>query len=215
MNYQLLIFDWDGTLIDSAARIVSSFQGAARELGFAIPSQSAIRNVIGLGLPEAISTAMPELEPEQVGLMQSSYSRHYVEEDSTPVALFDQVEEGLNSLSSKGYRLAIATGKNRRGLDRVLQDTGLTGLFEATRCADETRSKPDPLMLHELLQETSLDASQAVMIGDTIYDLDMARRAKIHGVAVHYGVHSAERLRAYDPVFESNNFSQLVNWLHK
>ncbi len=215
MKYNLLIFDWDGTLVDSAARIVSSFQGAARELGFAVPSDASVREVIGLGLPEAIARAMPDLSAEQIELMRSGYSDHYLYDNTTPVRLFDQVEEGLSRLVDSGYRLAVATGKSRRGLDRILDDTGLRSMFEVTRCADETCSKPDPQMLYEILEQTSVDASQALMIGDTEYDLEMARRANMSRVAVHYGVHDVDRLRACEPVFEMNHFGQLVDWLHK
>lgn len=213
MKYELLIFDWDGTLIDSAARIVSSFQNAARELGYRIPTDDAVRDIIGLGLPEAIAKVMPELDKDGIDRMRGGYSQQFLHEDQTPVNLFDQVEAGLEQLAQSGYRLAVATGKSRRGLDRVLADTGLGAFFEHTRCADETCSKPDPQMLHELLTVTGVPASRSLMIGDTEYDLEMAHRAGVPSVAVHYGVHSPERLKVWKPQLEIGHFSDLVNWL--
>lgn len=213
MTYKLIVFDWDGTLFDSAARIVSSFQGAARQLGVAEPTDDAVRNVIGLGLPEAIKTAMPYLKHEDLEPMRLAYAQHYVEIDQTPVSLFDQVETGLEKLLSEGFRLAVATGKSRRGLDRILSETGLACHFEVTRCADETLSKPHPLMLEQILSVTGLPAQSALMVGDTVYDLQMASRAAIDAVAVNYGVHSPARLQSAGPVHQVDSFSQFINWL--
>ena len=213
MKYKLLIFDWDGTLIDSQARIVSSFQGATRDLGLRVPSDESVRNIIGLGLPEAILQVMPECDAATRELIRQGYSRHYLELDKTPTALFDGAFDGLGQLKRQGYRLAVATGKSRRGLDRVLSDTGLVDHFELTRCADETASKPDPLMLHQILDETGLVADQVLMIGDTSYDLEMASRAGIDRVAMSYGVHEVADLHAFGPLQVFDHFNELVDWL--
>lgn len=213
MSYQLLIFDWDGTLIDSTGRIISSFQGAARELGMRIPPDEDVRNIIGLGLKEAIEQVMLELNNAEVDALAQAYSRHYVEVDETPTALFHAVEEGLEQLRSRGFRLAVATGKSRRGLDRVMQETGLGHLFEITRCADETRSKPHPLMLEEILAHTDVSVDAAIMIGDTDYDLNMATNAGMDALAVTYGAHQLSRLAQAQPTHKVDSFVEFIDWI--
>ncbi|NVK43668.1 MAG: HAD-IA family hydrolase [Oceanospirillaceae bacterium] len=211
--YKLLIFDWDGTVIDSAARIVSSVSRSALDLSFEPPTVDAIHNIIGLGLPEAILTLYPGLDSVSVDRMRERYAYHYLSADTTPATLFPGAKASLESLRNKGFRLAVATGKSRRGLDRVLSDTGLGSLFEITRCADETTSKPDPHMLHEILEGTGVSPDQALMIGDTEYDMEMGVRAGVPGVAVSYGAHHISRLRPYNPVLEINHFPELELWL--
>lgn len=213
MSYALVIFDWDGTLIDSTARIISSFQGAAGELGLRIPPNDDVKNIIGLGLTEAIEQVMPELDSPGIRELAQAYSRHYVEVDRTPTALFDRVEEGLEQLCSDGFRLAVATGKSRRGLDRVIKETGLAAYFAVTRCADETRSKPHPQMLNEILAHTGLAADSAVMVGDTDYDLNMATNAGMDGLAVTYGAHALARLDAARPTHRADSFVEAVEWI--
>ena len=213
MSYQLLIFDWDGTLIDSAARIVSSFQSGARELGHRVPSDEAVRNIIGLGLAEAIMEVMPELLPEEIDPMAKAYSRHYLEVDQTPTQLFHAVSDGLEQLRSQGFRLAVATGKSRVGLNRVLTETGLASMFELTRCADETRSKPHPMMLEQILAEAAVEAQAALMIGDTVYDMDMAANAGVDGLAVTYGVHEEARLKQSKPTHSVDSFVEFLDWI--
>lgn len=211
--YKLLIFDWDGTVIDSTARIVSSVQKAARDLSHPALSDDAVRNIIGLGLPEAIETLLPGIAAQANAELAQRYSHYYLHADDTPTALFDGVEETLTRLQAQGYRLAVATGKSRRGLERVMADTGLGHLFEITRCADETTSKPDPHMLNEILEQTGVSAQQALMIGDTEFDLEMGVRAGMNTVAVSYGAHHIERLRQYAPVLEIDAFPALESWL--
>lgn len=213
--YKLLIFDWDGTVIDSAARIVSSMQNAARDLAHPELADEAVRDIIGLGLPEAIEALIPGIEAQQNAALAQRYSHYYISADSTPTALFDGAEATLLRLRQQGYRLAVATGKSRRGLERVLEDTGLGYLFEISRCADETTSKPDPHMLHEILEQTGVAPEHALMIGDTEFDLEMGVRAGINTVAVSYGAHHIERLRKYDPVLEMHSFPDLESWLSK
>lgn len=213
MSYQLLIFDWDGTLIDSTGRIVSSFQSAAAELGMRVPPDEDVRNIIGLGLKEAIEEVMPELELAEVDALAQAYSRHYLEVDKTPTALFESVETGLNQLRQSGFRLAVATGKSRRGLDRVMSATGLGELFEITRCADEARSKPDPLMLHQILQSSGVSADTALMVGDTDYDVNMATNAGVTSVAVTYGAHDRARLDRAAPTHSVDSFVEFLDWI--
>lgn len=213
MSYELLVFDWDGTLIDSTARIISSFQGGARELGLRVPPHEDVKSIIGLGLKEAIVQVMPELNEADVDRLALVYSRHYVEVDKTPVALFDAVEEGLHELIGSGFRLAVATGKSRRGLDRALQESGLEHLFETTRCADETRSKPHPMMLNQILAQTGVSPRATVMIGDTDYDLNMARSAGVDALAVTYGAHPLERLQASEPTHQVDSFVEFMQWI--
>lgn len=213
--YKLLIFDWDGTLIDSQARIISSMQAAATELGHPPLHDDAVRNIIGLGLPEAIRELLPAIEDPALDMMRERYAHHFLEQNQIPTELYPGVESSLRSLHDKGYRLAVATGKSRRGLDRVLEQTGLGPLFELTRCADETRSKPDPLMLHEILEETGLASTEALMIGDTEYDLEMGRRAAMDRVAVSYGAHHLSRLQRFHPVLEVHHFPELETWLDR
>ncbi|MGB2220900.1 HAD-IA family hydrolase [Neptunomonas sp.] len=213
--YSLLIFDWDGTIIDSTGRIISSMQSAALEVGLDKPSEDTVREIIGLGLPEALQAMFPVITPRESDLMRERYAYHYIEGDSTPTALFPYVRETLENLRAKGYRLAVATGKNRRGLDRVLAQTELGHLFEITRCADETTSKPDPHMLHEILEQTGVAPEAAIMVGDTEFDMDMGRRAGVGRIAVSYGAHHIDRLYQYDPLLSMHHFNELEHWLTK
>ncbi|GGB92990.1 hydrolase [Marinobacterium zhoushanense] len=211
--FKLLIFDWDGTLIDSQARIIASMQAAADELGHQPLCSEAVRNIIGLGLPEAIRALIPEIEAAALEQMRERYAHHFLVQNETPTELYPGVTDTLSRLRDRGYRLAVATGKSRRGLDRALNDTGLTELFELTRCADETKSKPDPCMLIEILEETGLAAGDALMIGDTEYDLEMGYRIGMPTVAVSYGAHHLDRLRQHKPRTEIHQFPELENWL--
>ncbi len=211
--YSLLIFDWDGTVIDSTARIVSSMQSAARDLDLRHLQEHEAREIIGLGLPEAIQALYPGISSELLVPMRDRYVYHYMEGDTTPTSLFPGVQHTLESLHRKGYRLAVATGKSRHGLDRVLAETGLGWLFEITRCADETTSKPHPHMLEEILAESGVSTDSAVMIGDTEFDLKMGVHAGMDTIAVSYGAHHIDRLKQYNPVLEMHTFPDLEAWL--
>ncbi|MFW1678254.1 HAD-IA family hydrolase [Pontibacter sp. JAM-7] len=211
--YKLLIFDWDGTLIDSADRIIASMQAAARDCNVPVPDAEAVRNIIGLGLPEAIRLLIPGIDQVGVEEMRRQYGAHFLEIDQTPMILFPGVRESLERMHQKGVRMAVATGKSRRGLDRGYKQTGLGPLFETSRCADETTSKPDPHMLHEILEETGVAPHEALMIGDTEYDLEMGQRAGTGLVAVSYGAHPLHRLEPYKPVLKVDQFMQLEAWL--
>ena len=208
----LFIFDWDGTLLDSADRIVMVMQRAAGDCGHVVLTQTAIKNIIGLGLPEALLALYPDLPDAERARLQAAYSRRFVESEEVPCEFFPGVRETLEQLRADGHRLAVATGKSRRGLTRVLAGLGMSDYFDATRCADETRSKPHPQMLHELLAELAVPVSRAVMVGDTEYDMAMAREAGMPRVAVDYGAHAVERLLAYEPGLVLSQFPELLAW---
>lgn len=214
MRYRLVIFDWDGTLMDSEARIVACMQAAARDVGWAALSREAVRDIIGLGLPEAIARLCPGIDAEQSEALRGRYSHHFVAADQSPMAFFPGVETGVARLREQvDVRLAVATGKSRRGLNRVFAANGSGEWFHASRTADETRSKPHPLMLEELLAETGIDVRDALMVGDTEYDLEMARAIGMDRAAVTYGVHARERLAVSAPAFTADAFPDLIDWL--
>lgn len=211
----LYIFDWDGTISDSAAKICKCMQLAAQEVGLPVLSDDQIKNIIGLGLPEALNTLYPsesELGREAVKL---AYSRHLIEADAIPSAFFPRVMETLDSLHAKGYKIAVATGKSRKGLNRVLSNLGLEGYFHSSRCADETSSKPNPQMLQELLSEFDVPASQAIMVGDTEYDMAMAFQLSMPKIAVSYGAHTIDRMLKYEPELCVDEFDHILNWNFK
>jgi phosphoglycolate phosphatase len=211
---KLVIFDWDGTISDSVARIVDSMQSAAVELDMSMPTYLEVKEIIGLGLTEAVFRLFPKATQEQVFQLQTSYSRHYRAEDSAPCPFFPGVEETLHQLKADGYQLAVATGKSRAGLDRVLLSLGMENFFHNSRCADETLSKPHPLMLEELLAEFDLPAEAAVMIGDTEFDMEMAVNAGMPRIAVSYGAHHADRLHAFEPLACVDLFSEIKSSIY-
>ncbi len=198
-EFDLIIFDWDGTLMDSAAKIVNCMQSAAKDESLLVPGRQEVEEIIGLGLPQAIKKLFPEISNITRIALQQRYSIHYSQNDQTHTPLFSGVEVVLSRLLDEGYVLAVATGKSRKGLDRVLHSTQLGRFFAASRCADETASKPDPRMLNELLTELDCSAQRTLMVGDTEYDMAMAQQAGVVAAAVSYGVHAIERLHAYQP----------------
>ncbi len=212
-QFDLIVFDWDGTLMDSEAKIVRCMTNAALDTGVADPGAAAIRDIIGLGLDEAIKVLFPDVEVARRDLIVARYREHFVHLDDTATDLFPGVSEGLDTLKRAGYLLAVATGKARRGLERVLDQTGTAHLFSATRCADEAFSKPHPQMLQYLLDQTGTPPERALMVGDTVYDLEMARNAYVPGLAVSYGVHSRARLMDYAPLACLDSFAEVRAWL--
>lgn len=213
-RYQLVIFDWDGTLMDSAPRIVAAMQAAARDLKWRVLGDEAIRDIIGLGLPEALAVLYPDRSVSDRQLLQSRYGEFFRQADSRPAPFFPGVEAGIERLrQTGGCRLAVATGKSRRGLNRAFTHADCGRWFDHSRTADLTRSKPHPQMLEELLAESGVAAADAVMIGDTEYDLEMARVIGMDRVAVTYGVHARERLMASQPSLIADTFSCVVKWL--
>jgi phosphoglycolate phosphatase len=213
VTFDLVVFDWDGTLMDSEARIVSCLQAAFDDLGVPSPSRDAARDVIGLGLNDAILRLFPPADAQILQALALGYRRHFLETDPTPSALFPGVRDTLEWMAGEGYRLAVATGKGRIGLDKALIETGLGAFFHATRCADETFSKPNPQMLLELMDELGVDASSTLMVGDTEYDMQMANNARTKSLAVSCGVHPAERLMQHGPLGCLHDLSTLPEWL--
>jgi len=213
-QFDLIVFDWDGTLMDSTAHIARSIQAACRDLGLPIPADEAARFVIGLGLRDALQIAAPSLDPTDYPRLAERYRYHYLVKDAH-TELFAGVRELLGELSSLGYLLAVATGKSRVGLNRALAEARLTSVFDGTRCADETFSKPHPAMLQELTRELGQDLARTVMIGDTTHDLQMATNAGAAGIAVTYGAHPVDALVKLEPRFVAADVAGLGDWLRE
>lgn len=212
-NYKLAVFDWDGTILDSIGIIVNSIHAAAKEFGLPLLDDQTVKNIIGLRLDSAVSKLYPELSPEQLTKYLESYAKNFVTMEKNLPDLYPNVLETLQELRKNGYLLAIATGKSRKGLDRILKALGLFDFFDEIRCADETAGKPDPLMLNELLAYFRLNHQQAVMVGDASFDLQMANNANIKSIAVSYGAQSPEVLKNYSPMAIINQFDELLDLL--
>ncbi len=215
MKYQAIIFDWDGTLVDSAQKIVESMQAAAQEHSFEARSDFAIRQIIGLGLPEAIMQLWPELTPRdaRLQLMREAYNVHFMDEVRPKVRLFDFARELLESLGQSNLDLAVATGKSRMGLDRAFREMEIGHMFRDSRCADETLSKPNPKMLNELSLSLGVEPDAMLMVGDTDFDINMAHAAGIDAVALTHGAHDETRLRASNPLAMVKDLPALFAWL--
>lgn len=212
MRYGLIVFDWDGTLIDSAETIVACIRQAARDVGLRVPEPARARHVIGLGLHDSLRLAVPDLPAERTMEFVERYRREFrAREDG--MRLFPGVPELLEALHARGHRLAVATGKSRRGLERALDATGLRTFFAASRCADESTPKPHPAMLRELLQALATAPGGALMVGDTSHDLQMASAAGVDAVAVCYGAHGEDGLRALQPRACVASVAELGQWL--
>jgi len=210
-RFELVVFDWDGTLMDSEAHIVSSMQRSLADLDLPVLSREKIRDIIGLGMRESILRLLPDSDDAQVTAIIDRYRYHFFADD--PCEPFTGAEQVLQQLQQTGYLLAVATGKGRRGLDRVLQSTGFSQYFVETRTADETQSKPHPQMLLEIMALLEIDAQKTLMIGDTEYDLQMANAANTAALGVDYGVHTRERLLACAPLTCLSSITELPVWL--
>jgi phosphoglycolate phosphatase len=212
---KLLIFDWDGTLADSIGRIVEAMHVASERSGFELRDDFAVKGIIGLGLPEAIRTLYPDISEGQLIAFRGYYADHYIAAEAVPSPLFEGVLESMEAFRAEGYHLAVATGKARRGLDRVLKAHGWEKYFDITRAADETASKPHPLMLEQILAYCEVRPEQALMVGDSSFDLQMARNAGMASVAVSYGAQSIEALKLFEPRLAIDRFSELHAWLNQ
>jgi phosphoglycolate phosphatase len=213
LRYQLVVFDWDGTLIDSAGTIVECIQESARDLGLEVPTRERASHVIGLGLHDSLRLAVPSLRAEQYMEFVAHYRKHFLAREDR-MLLFEGVRELLAELAAS-RPIAIATGKSRRGLDRALDSGDLRRYFAASRCADETHPKPHPAMLLELMEELSVPKDRTLMVGDTSHDLEMARAAGVDAVAVTYGAHPEAGLRACGPVECIPSVPALKRWLSR
>jgi phosphoglycolate phosphatase len=208
----LVIFDWDGTLMDSTALIASSLRSACHDVGVPVPSERDARFVIGLGLADTFNHVAPRLDEDGRRMLSERYRHHFLaREHEAP--LYDGVREMLSDLHGRGRRLAVATGKARRGLDRVLDATGLRPWFEATRCADEGFAKPHPDMLLMLMDITGVEPRRALMVGDTTHDLELAANAGVDAVAVSYGAHDEELLATRPAKARISSVADLHRWL--
>ena len=210
----LVIFDWDGTLLDSLAKITQCMQLAAADVGLDPREEQAIRGIVGPGLQEALEELYPGLKQAPLDELRARYSHHFVVKDVQPCDTFPGVHETLDQLKSDGHQIAVATGKSRRGLNRVLGNLGWEQHFHASRCADETASKPNPLMLEELLTEMNCGLDEAVMVGDTEFDMEMAARLGMRRIAVSYGAHSPERLARQQPEAIIDSMPTLLDLLN-
>ena len=211
---QLIVFDWDGTLMDSEARIVACLRAAIEETGLPHRSDEALRNIIGLGLREALVTLYPEGTAQQHDALVKHYRYHFLESNETPSPLFEGAKELIHDLYAEGHYLAVATGKGRQGLDKVLEETALGGYFHYTRCADETRSKPHPQMLLEIMDWLGTEPNDTLMVGDTEFDLQMANNAGARALGVSYGVHDKARLLACEPLACLDSLAEVAAWLN-
>ena len=210
--YDLLIFDWDGTLMDSTSMIAACIQDACVAVGEPRPPTELAKHVIGLGLRDALEMCAPSCPPEKYPELARHYSQNFLQQDAH-LKLFDGVIDMLDRFKTQGYTLAVATGKSRKGLDRVLQQSQLGAYFAATRTADETASKPSPVMVLELLSELSVPAHRALVIGDTTHDILMAQNAGVPAAAVTFGAQSHDKLIGYNPIQIFNQFNDLSAWL--
>ncbi len=208
-RFDLIIFDWDGTLIDSVHWITECLQQAARDCDLAVPDARLARSVIGLSLERAMSTLFPHASSADIPPLMTAYRRYYDEKNLGREDLFDGVPELLGDLREQGYQLAVATGKSRNALNQALSSTGYTDWFQATRAASETASKPNPLMLLQLMEELDCPPERTLMVGDSLHDLEMARNAKIDAIGVVTGANDRDELLALNPVLVLNQTADL------
>jgi phosphoglycolate phosphatase len=214
-RFDLVVFDWDGTLVDSTGAIATCLQHACADLGLDIPDERSARHVIGLGLADALSMVAPALPPERYPELSRAYRAHFLRIDAE-IPLFAGARELLEDLRRAGYVLAVATGKSRRGLDRALRQHELAAVFACTRCADEGNPKPHPDMLLHLMETIGTAPERTLMVGDTTHDLELARNAGARAIAMACGAHSAEDLRAIAadaPIVDS--IGELRNWFER
>lgn len=212
LRFDLIAFDWDGTLFDSTGLIVQCIQQACRDCGVAVPAREQAAYVIGLGLQDALRHAAPELDPARYRELGMRYREHYLERQHELV-LFEGTLQMLSDLQARRHRLAVATGKSRRGLDEALAHVQLAGVFDGSRTADETASKPHPRMLHELMQEFGVEPDRVLMVGDTTHDLQLAVNAGVARVGVSFGAHDHAAFEPFGPLFVAHSTAELHRWL--
>ncbi|MDD2177124.1 HAD-IA family hydrolase [Acidovorax sp. D2M1] len=211
-RFDLIAFDWDGTLFDSTAIIVRCIQAAVRDVGGAVPTDKEAAYVIGMGLMQALAHAAPDVPPEKYTELGNRYRFHYIQHQDD-LSLFEGVLPLLNDLRERGHLLAVATGKSRRGLDDALHSVDLRGVFDGSRTADQTAGKPHPLMLQELMAEFDVAPDRLLMIGDTTHDLQMAVNAGCASVGVSYGAHEPDAFHALKPLAIVHSVRELHDWL--
>ncbi len=210
-RFDLIIFDWDGTLIDSIDWIVHCLQTAGDQSGYDIPEPQAAKDVIGLSITNACATLFPDADQATLTQLTTCYQQTYLSRQLSRNDLFPGVYDMLVELKQAGYQLAVATGKTRTGLQEALTATGTENLFCITRCSDETASKPDPLMLHQIMQHTQAANERSLMVGDSTHDLQMAMNAQISSIAVSCGAHPQDTLQQYRPLMCLQQPAELLN----
>ncbi len=211
-QFDLIAFDWDGTLFDSTQIIVRCIQAAVKDVGGTVPTDKAAAYVIGLGLNQALAHAAPDVSPDKYPLLGERYRHHY-QLHADDLSLFEGVLPLLEALKTRGYLLAVATGKSRHGLDEVLQTSQLKGVFDASRTADKTAGKPDPKMLHELMAALGTKPHRTLMVGDTTHDLQMALNAGCPSLGVSYGAHTPDAFAALKPLHIAHSVQDMHDWL--
>ena len=211
-QFDLIAFDWDGTLFDSTQIIVRCIQAAVKDVGGTVPTDKAAAYVIGLGLNQALAHAAPDVPQDKYPLLGERYRHHY-QLHADDLSLFEGVLPLLDALRTRGYLLAVATGKSRHGLDEALQTVQLKGVFDASRTADKTAGKPDPKMLHELMAELGTSPKRTLMVGDTTHDLQMALNAGCPSLGVSYGAHTPDAFAALKPLHISHSVQDMHDWL--
>lgn len=211
-QFDLIAFDWDGTLFDSTAIITRCIQRAVQDVGGRMPSDAQASYVIGMALPQALAHAAPDVPVEKYPELNARYKFHYATQQNE-LTLFDGVLELLDELKARQHWLAVATGKSRRGLDEALQTSALKGMFNGSRTADETAGKPHPLMLQELMREFGVAPERVLMVGDTTHDLQMALNAGCPSVGVSYGAHEPHAFHVLQPRFVAHTVRELHDWL--
>jgi len=209
-RFDLIIFDWDGTLVDSIDWIVQCIQSAAEHYGCAVPTAEAAKDIIGLSLDNAVKTLFPDVDADTRAKLAAHYGQHFFSREISPDDLFPGVRDMLEQFRKQGYRLAVATGKKSAGLARAISGTEVADLFCTTRCSDQTASKPDPLMIEEILSEIGVSKERALMVGDSVHDMQMALNAQVASVAVTCGAHSESQLRQYGPLFCLSHPTELL-----
>ncbi len=214
-RFDLIVFDWDGTLMDSAEAIVRSIRAASLDAGFPAPEPDAARHVIGLGLNEAMACLFPDADVVARQRLSERYRHHYLSASEEGIHLFEGARKMISDLHDAGYLLAVATGKGRSGLDSVMRRAEMGPYFHSTRCADECFSKPHPAMLLELMQELGTIPERTLMIGDTTHDLQMAKNAGVASVALAHGAHPRENLEPLAPLACLNDFIELRTWFER
>ncbi len=213
-HYDLIVFDWDGTVMDSTAVIAGSIQAACRDLDLPVPDDAAARHVIGMGLAQALRHAVPDAPESMYGPLVELYRHHFLAQDEA-IPLFAGARDTIAELHNAGYWLAVATGKSRIGLNRALQSSGMQPYFHVTRTADESFSKPHPAMLLEIMDELGMTPERVLMVGDTTHDLQMARNAGVEAVGMTHGAHPAEQLRELQPLALLEDFARLREWFRE
>ncbi len=211
-RFDLIVFDWDGTIVDSTTMIAGCIRCAAADLGLAVPTLEQASHVIGLGLLDALAHAVPGLATDRAEEFSARYRHHFLACESE-IVLFEGMRGTLDELAASRVLLAVATGKTRRGLDRALESTGLRRLFASSRCADESHSKPHPAMLIDLARELGVAPQRMLMIGDTTHDLQMAAAAGVSSIGVTYGAHHHAHLAPHAPLALVHSVSELRAWL--